>query len=735
MLETERGASNLDLPVQSNRTEIGRKESIRERQCRAESVSLQRLNWVEHSNDMDGFTSVSVFTEGIPENHEVTHEDHLRVIHRGSPSRKVAQKLSSLLSKRNNRNSSDVSVYSDGATAQSHEGAQSVANFTVASSDTVKASNRSEKLSSIGQSESKVWRKLKCIVAGKKAGGSDESSSARTHSLSEDYVWDKHTQQRQRLHSMDSTRVRSLQSPGDQARIDQSIRARLDGFDLLTLGPAHQLSISPSPEYPCASILPWEDFPMYTFTGKSLRFSPADMVTQMLWSPQGKAVPEIILEGFIPGSDDRWSVPIEQRPVHPCNNVSILGSLSWSGRINSMSSGSTMPPDLAPATSFESDGSTSLPTHKLWSTLWGVQPAPVHVASVERMEDDDPLLHLAAEHSIPIDLDENTFCVSERQHLETVHNFVATALSSGHFRSAILILRKLLQGLDLLQDENLKYLKGATLHNLGMIHLWQGDFEKAVHFFHLAVEERTKCLPKDHPDIAVSMVRQAQAQLALGREDSALFMMEIALSTMPKNDISKAKLLNNIAVVHFLMRKFMVALQEFTTSLEIQRGWLEGSLRRDSTVHDASITLSNMGKLYMERSDYELAYYVFEEALLLQTTIYRSDTVLVQSTLKSLAMTKARDGQCKKALNILQGCLRSQNARFGKESSDSIEIIGLMGYMYEKLDAHDDALKCLTTVKKWQKANLPNDHPSLAKTAETIDRIEDILGTNKSVWV
>jgi tetratricopeptide (TPR) repeat protein len=84
------------------------------------------------------------------------------------------------------------------------------------------------------------------------------------------------------------------------------------------------------------------------------------------------------------------------------------------------------------------------------------------------------------------------------------------------------------------------------------------------------------------------------------------------------NNATRAKLLNNVGATYYQMSNFIDALKYFTTALEIQRRWLEGPVRRESSVFDGSVTLGNMGKVYLEQADYNMAIYVYEEALLVR---------------------------------------------------------------------------------------------------------------------
>lgn len=725
-------------------------------------------------------------------------------------------------------------------------------NVTIASHDTVKASNKtgwtfgsfSTGTAGAGADASsatstpsptkilKRWNKLRGLLG---AGGDDgggggahttSASSAVTKLFSVSEEGPPPTHRRRRSSSSNGSRSRCNSDEGrsnvrggetgsearartrstphlqnsEQIKLDQSIRGRLDGLAVLSLGPAHRSTLDPdrddydnhtrsssnmprshhggidvassnNAQHVCRpeSLLPFEKLPPYAFIGCSLYLAPRDVVRRMLWN-SGQH-PEIVLEGIYPG-EDRWSVRIEQvgsvnRAVPPLDRSAFAtagGSSSKSNRSSnspnilqhlrsipidpSLLSAEAFSPSITPVLTEEDNvsdddvvagggdgGSPAVPYYQLWSTLWGtLDPAPDR-AEVDRMADEDPLLHLAAEHSIPIDLDEHTFCISERSHLDVVHNFVAASLGVGRLDIAITILSKLLKGLDHVTDENMRFVKGATLHNLGVVHMWQAGYDVALEQFHLAVQERTRMLPKDHPDVRVSQVWKGLAQFALGRYEDALFCLELAFDMTPESDIARSKLLNNMGVVCYQKGQYMQALQKFTLSLELQRGWLDGSVRRDSIVHEASITLSNMGKLYLERGDCDLAYFVYEEALLLQTTIFPKDHELVLESLVSLALTRARENQPQKALQILQGCLRSQNVRYGKDSIETIDTLGYLGYLYEHLDCQEDALKCLAAVKKWQKLNLPPGHPALRKTREAVKRLEDAIGKKVSVWI
>ena len=724
---------------------------------------------------------------------EVTREQYLASLE--SQKHKGRKGLGSLMPSFTSRKKvaeaepSGTGIYNNDCSSLGSDAAvQSIASFTVASTDTVKASNRAQKDSKTEETLlKKKWTQFKQHVLGLKevpemAG--PVRMGNRAHAFSADFatsntskscvpMQSKSLSCRPRLGSAEQFK-RDRTTPAEQRAKqflqDQSITCRFDGLDVISLGPA-MYDCFPVDSYgrerPPAR---WDSLPLYdvpfTATGTPIHLPPDKMIHDMLWMSCGRELPEMILEGLVPGADDRWCVRIEQRPstnsadandgtrsvfgnTPTCAPLTIVQSHPSIRSIPGLSrcSSAFEPPGLIPAQSSDDcetsdEGSTNnmIPSARLWPTLWGGQSPPPY-ATMEAIQDDDPLMALAAENSIPIDLDENTFCVSERAHLETIHSFVAVSLSMGSFETAVKILNKVIKGAEMLKDrfpddrQGLRFLKGSTMHNLGVVYMWMGDYESAVDQFHQAVQERRLTLPKNHPDIVVSMAREAMAQFALGRLEEALFGLQLILPMTHASSILRSKILNNIGVMHFMKQDFVAALGEFTSSLEIQRTLLECDVRRDTIVYDASTTLGNMGKLYFERRDYHLSYYVYEEAVMLQTTIFRKDHDFVLTSLTNLALIRGLNKQLKGGIQMLQGCLRSQNARFGKQSAPSIETLALMGSFYERLGCREDALKCYLPVKRWQKANLPPNHPSSKKMKLIVDENEEILGTNVAIWV
>lgn len=160
------------------------------------------------------------------------------------------------------------------------------------------------------------------------------------------------------------------------------------------------------------------------------------------------------------------------------------------------------------------------------------------------------------------------------------------------------------------------YLMGVTLHNIGMICMWCGRLGEALDRFGAAVRVRRRTLPADHADLAVSLVRKATVEFGLGHHAQALRDLGEALAGRKKENTTRAKILNNLGVVHYHREDFVEAMNCFAKALQIQRRWLAGPVKRESVVYDASVSLANMGKVYLQKKDVDTALHVLEESLL-----------------------------------------------------------------------------------------------------------------------
>lgn len=509
---------------------------------------------------------------------------------------------------------------------------------------------------------------------------------------------------------------------------DELKRGRWDGMDVLSLGSAFDriwpCEQKPNDKQSSRSQVPWNDW-TESCVGAAQTRSPAQAVQDMLHTAAGQSPPDMILEGFC--ESERWSMRIEQPP---------------SRRLPMMQADHML----------NDGGLPDMPSQKLWTTLWGSQPAPAstlptleevlgasqddqdgdndndnnnNACSISHV-DDDPLLDLAAESSVPIDVDEDTFIVSTPDHLDSIHAIASVPIAAGKFAAANRILSKLLLGLDSAVSETYikDNLRGATCHNMGLLYLWQGAFDEAVDSFAEAAAARRKCPLASSRDTAVTLVRQGQALFGLGKFAEALACFQEALPSTTADQVVRAKILTNVGAAHYYLKNLPKALEAFTQALTIQRKWLDEPVRRESLVYDASVTLSNMGKLYLERGDDAMASFVYEEALLLLKTVFRKEHFLIVTSLQNLAFSKARENQGLKAIKLLERCRRIQVSVYGTSSAAAVmETCGWMAHLCAHEHKTAQAQTLYQAVHAWQKAFLPSKHPARARIRACLEEL------------
>ena len=408
-----------------------------------------------------------------------------------------------------------VSIVSDNATLHSFDGQQSVAK-TIESVDTVKHSNRqhkkyensktamkppappppqptatTENSPSIAK-KTKGW--MKRFVSGskpptttpatppKKGGGGTRNPHlwvGRAHSRSYDGGARSVASspaaggRRDRVDSVDGilkerSRYSSSSSSRATTHLDLAIRGRLDGMDVLFLGPVQRVSLPSAAETMEKSPVkngakkaadrgknPQVDIDPSTlsFTGVPTSYTAAEMVSDMVSTSAGRDQLEIIFEGYIPGGGDRWCVKLEdpnttrrpqqQQQLTASTTISVkagepekewIGTIRTNNTATTASAAASVDADdestAATADVTADDGSPTLPMQRLWDRMWGEDlppPIPSHMQTGGGSFDEgnmEDVLQLAAACSVPIDIDDDCFIIDSPEHLRSVHDLV-----------------------------------------------------------------------------------------------------------------------------------------------------------------------------------------------------------------------------------------------------------------------------------------------------------------------
>jgi serine/threonine-protein kinase len=137
--------------------------------------------------------------------------------------------------------------------------------------------------------------------------------------------------------------------------------------------------------------------------------------------------------------------------------------------------------------------------------------------------------------------------------------------------------------------------------------------------FEKASRVRKGALGRDHPEVAVSLVKVGITQLLLHNFEMALVSFREALSVRKRAlgalHPSTARIYNNIGCVHVEFNELREARRAFEAALDIQRNALCHEPSNGPFMFGAATTLCNLGYLYRYRGEPGKAALVLKEAV------------------------------------------------------------------------------------------------------------------------
>jgi tetratricopeptide (TPR) repeat protein len=182
------------------------------------------------------------------------------------------------------------------------------------------------------------------------------------------------------------------------------------------------------------------------------------------------------------------------------------------------------------------------------------------------------------------------------------------------------------------------YMLGITVHNIGVVHVLDGHYDKAMPHFEEAVVVKSETLGPGHPEVAISLDELGIQLFALERYDEALITFRKSQTILSNfygpGHPQLSMVLNNIACCIFQMRNIQEALATMKYAMELQKTTTPTTTKHfNTTSNDASaektdldllhtaIILNNIGYLKVNVKEYDEARSNFEDALLIQQSV------------------------------------------------------------------------------------------------------------------
>ncbi|HET7499088.1 MAG TPA: CHAT domain-containing protein [Candidatus Eisenbacteria bacterium] len=263
----------------------------------------------------------------------------------------------------------------------------------------------------------------------------------------------------------------------------------------------------------------------------------------------------------------------------------------------------------------------------------------------------------------------------------------------------------------------------ASLHNLGALHLTNGDLSLARPPLERALEIRRKALGEDHPDVARSMIFLAKLDADQARLGDAETLVEGAIAiqqkVLPEDDPERMRALNMLASLKYELGDYVTPASMWEHVLSSRRKTLGAD---HPLVAEA---LHNLGTLAVETGDLDEAMTYLEGALRIRRDRLGSYNPYVAFTLLALGQVQRSAGDRAGARARLEEALRIQERPENKNQINLAWTLGKLGDLLIELKDYTRARALLTRARRIQERGGEGGHLDLAWTLNSLARIAE----------
>ncbi|CAF1431343.1 unnamed protein product [Adineta steineri] len=272
--------------------------------------------------------------------------------------------------------------------------------------------------------------------------------------------------------------------------------------------------------------------------------------------------------------------------------------------------------------------------------------------------------------------------------------------------------------LEQISDEGEK----ATYYNqLGLVHLYQGDYEKAIWYYEEALEIQEKTLPSNHLDLALSYNNIGGVYNKKGEYSKALLYYEKALAirqkTLPSDHINFAQSYNNIGCVYDYMGEYEKALSYYEKALEIRRKTLP------SNHPDLAASYNNIGSVYDNMGEYSKALSYYKQGLEISQKTLPSNHPSLAVSLNNVGSVYVQMEEYGKAPSFFEKALEIRQKTLPSNHPSLATSYNNIGLVYDNMEEYSKALSSHEKALEIRQGALPSNHPDLAASYNNIGSV------------
>ena len=291
-------------------------------------------------------------------------------------------------------------------------------------------------------------------------------------------------------------------------------------------------------------------------------------------------------------------------------------------------------------------------------------------------------------------------------------------LAIAYFQKAIALRRelKLRNGLD------------PVLANLGSLYEAQGEYEQAKQLYSEALDILQE--QGNYADAIARLNDLASIHHAQGHYDKAIELynqaLEIYEDGKDTDSATCASTINLLAGTYHAQGKYAEAEKKYLEALDIRRN-LKGL---GESNRDVAITLNNLGLLYADQRRPDQAKSYYEQALLIQKSLFGEINLDIATTLNNLALLFYSQHNLPEAEKSLEATLKIRQKLLGKNHPDVAGSLNNLAGIYKAQGRFAEALPLYEQALKIAIISLGEDNPVTQRFRENIDKLTEQLSSS-----
>ncbi|GKY94284.1 hypothetical protein MPSEU_000394200 [Mayamaea pseudoterrestris] len=318
-------------------------------------------------------------------------------------------------------------------------------------------------------------------------------------------------------------------------------------------------------------------------------------------------------------------------------------------------------------------------------------------------------------------LDDNSEdCERFERQLRYKHSKACKAMSNGSYKAALSQFESILS--DILGRYGERHDRvGAALHNVAIANLRAGSLDDAMDAIEEAIKIRSRSLGRSHPKVADSLVELGIILLSMEEHDDSLKVFQRALKLRREEredtygdddreecNLKIAKVLNNIGCVNFERGSFPEAKEAFEEAIVLQTAVFKNFVTFVCGVDSSSpgiltmaSTMCNKGYVEIELDHFDQAIKILSDSLKIQRSILGPGNKLVQSSLDNLGYAYAMLNKYDKALAAFDEIWAPMSTA-DMPTEEKIDILRKKIICHVRLEQFSPALELLHTFEDMQ---------------------------------